>query len=125
MTSAGRLALESASHPPEGARMFGKLFGKSGNPPPKKPSSNPAADAMVNAIRNQRKTDPLVGAKIAGKEIVARLSNAMKDQRGVHAESLLCALGSLAGYACQASLRAQSIIKGQNPDAGFAVATGA
>lgn len=78
---------------------------------------------MVNAIQQQKKSDPFMGAKIAGKEILARLINGMRDERGVHSESLCCALGSLAGYACQASLRAQSIAKGQVPDAGFAIAT--
>lgn len=37
---------------------------------------------------------------------------AMKNEKGVHIESLLCALGALAGYSCQASLRAQAIAKG-------------
>lgn len=36
-----------------------------------------------------------------------------------HVESLLCALGALAGYACQANLRAQAIAKGVDPNAPF------
>lgn len=64
--------------------------------------------ALLNAIAEKRKTDPFVGAKLGGKEIFQRVLNALKDERGVHTESLLCALGALAGYACQASLHAQS-----------------
>src|ERR1043165_6308558 len=102
--------------------MFGKLFGKS---EPKKPATKePALEAMVKAIQQQKQADPFIGAKIAGKEILGRLMNAFKDERGVHSESLCCALGALAGYACQASLRAQSIAKGLDPDAGFSIATG-
>ena len=101
--------------------MFGRLFGK---PEPKKPATkDPALEAMVRAIQQQKQADPFIGAKIAGKEILGRLMNAFKDERGVHSESLCCALGALAGYACQASVRAQSIAKGLDPDAGFSIAT--
>jgi hypothetical protein len=84
---------------------------------------DPATESLVAVIRDKKKTDPLIGAKVAGKEILGRLLVAMKNERGVHSESLCCALGSLAGYACQASLRAQSIAKGLDPDAAFSVAT--
>jgi hypothetical protein len=89
-----------------------------------KPSvvSNPMEESLVAAIAEQKKNDPLVGAKLAGKEILARLIDGMKNERGVHAESLLCALGALAGYACQASVRASAVIAGMNPDALFQVA---
>lgn len=59
------------------------------------------------------KIDPAAkGPQIAAREIYAQLVAAMKDERGVHAESILCALGALAGYACQADLRAQAKQKG-------------
>jgi hypothetical protein len=45
----------------------------------------------------------------------------MKTEKGVHIESLLCALGALAGYSCQANLRAQAIAKGMSENAGFQV----
>lgn len=85
-------------------------------------ASNPREEALVAAIAEQKKNDPLVGAKLAGKELLARLIDAMKNERGVHAESLLCALGALAGYACQASVRAQAVIAGMDPDALFQIA---
>jgi hypothetical protein len=69
-------------------------------------------DIFMRAIAERAKTDPLVGAKLGGKEIFERLVRGMKTDRGVHAESLLCALGALAGYACQASLRANALTKG-------------
>ena len=106
--------------------MFEKLFRK-----PKKSATqeHDSADAhqstaevaMIAAIEAQKKSDPLVGAKIAGKEIVSRLINGMKNEKGVHVESLLCALGALAGYSCQANLRAQAIARGLDPNAPFQV----
>ncbi len=69
-------------------------------------------DILMRAIAERTKTDPLIGAKLGGKEIFERLVRGMKTDRGVHAESLLCALGALAGYACQASLRANALAKG-------------
>lgn len=98
--------------------MFKSFFSKfSGN---KKESSvkdskselPPATAALLRAIDEKRKTDPLIGVKIGGKEVFQRVLNGMKDNRGVHAESLLCSLGSLAGYSCQASLRTQASNKG-------------
>lgn len=72
-----------------------------------KPASaaHPAAEAMKQAIEEKRRTDPLVGAKIGGKEVVQWLIAMFKTEKGVHIESLLSALGSLAGYACQSSVR--------------------
>ncbi|OOG47647.1 hypothetical protein B0B52_00965 [Polaromonas sp. A23] len=45
----------------------------------------------------------------------------MKSEKGVHIESLLCALGALAGYACQANLRAQAQLKGLPETAAFQI----
>jgi hypothetical protein len=81
-------------------------------PVPDKPDLPPYADAFFNAIREKSKTDPLIGAKIGAKEVFQRLLEVLKNERGVHAESLLTALGALAGYACQAALRAQATAKG-------------
>jgi hypothetical protein len=74
--------------------------------------SDPATASLLRAIEERRREDPLIGAKLGAKEINQRLINAMKGEKGVHVESFLCALGSLAGYACQANLRAQSLEKG-------------
>ena len=47
----------------------------------------------------------LVQARLGGANILNSLMNAMKDARGIHSDSLLCVLGSLAGYACQNAVR--------------------
>jgi hypothetical protein len=81
--------------------------------PPSKPmstrASNPARDALRQAIAAKRKEDPLIGAKLGAKEVVQWLLGAFKDQKGVHVESFLAALGSLAGHACQASVRERNL----------------
>lgn len=74
------------------------------------------------AIEKKKQADPLIGAKIGGKEVLGRLMSAMKNDKGVHVESLFCALGALAGYACQANLREQAVTRGLNPNAPFQVA---
>lgn len=83
--------------------------------------SDPAAAALMAAIKEKRKSDPLVGAKLGSKEVSQRLIDAMKNERGVHVESLLCALGALAGYSCQANLRAQALLKGLSETTAFTV----
>jgi hypothetical protein len=80
---------------------------------------DPAGAALMRAVEEKRKTDPLIGAKIGGKEVFQHLLRSMKDERGVHIESLLCALGALAGYSCQASVRAQALEKGLPETAGM------
>lgn len=100
--------------------MFGNLFGsKKPVQPPSHP--DPAAAALVDAVRARSKEDPFVGAKVGAKEVFQRVLVGLKDAKGVHIESLLVALGALAGYACQASLRAQALIKGLPPDSPFHV----
>lgn len=98
--------------------LMSKITGTPAAPPAKKhgerkdpPLSTPMRpqdEALLRAIEEKRKTDPLIGVQIGGKEVVQRLLNGMKTERGIHIESLLCALGSLAGYACQADLRSQA-----------------
>ena len=82
---------------------------------------DPKLAVLIQAIRDRSAEDPLVGAKIGAKEISARLIHAMNQGGGVHLPSLLCALGSLAGYACQAALRAHAVAKGQPETAPFQV----
>jgi hypothetical protein len=98
--------------------MFGKLFGAKPQET-KVPQLDPKTEALVNAIRERSKEDPLVGAKLGSKEVLQRIIDAMKNERGVHVESLLCALGALAGYSCQANLRAQALSKGMAETAAF------
>lgn len=77
---------------------------------------------FLQQLEKQRQTDPLIGAKIGGKELLERLIAAMKTEKGVHAESLLCALASLAGYACQAAVRAEWVEeKGQLETKAFTI----
>lgn len=59
--------------------------------------------------RSIRRGESLVGATLASRELLDTLMQAMRDSRGVHAESLLTALAALAGHACQASVRAEFI----------------
>jgi hypothetical protein len=67
-------------------------------------------EIMRMTIDRQKATDPLVGAKVTGKDIVTNLMAAMKDQSGrVHVETILTAVGALAGFACQASVFAKCI----------------
>jgi hypothetical protein len=69
--------------------------------------------------------DPYLGAKAAGREIYVHVRCAleMSDTR-LHARSLLCALGAVAGHACQASVRAQAVAAGRSPEAPFKVTQG-
>lgn len=79
-------------------------------------------EAFFRQMNEMRKEDPLIGAKMGSKEIFARLINALKDSRGVHIETLLCILGSLAGYSCQAALRRELIeTKGFSEDQVFVI----
>lgn len=75
-------------------------------------SARASAEALEQALLDREREDPLVRAKIGAKEVTHHLLEAMKSDRGVHIESLLCAIGSLAGYACQASVRASANMRG-------------
>lgn len=90
-----------------------------GSAPAAKPTRSPAQEALLRAIAEKRAEDPLIGAKLGAKEIVQWLFAVMKNEKGVHIESLLAVLGALAGYSCQASVRAR---QGR---AAFVVADGA
>ena len=100
--------------------MIGRFFGlkhQQKNEPP----VDPKIEALLIAIRERSKDDPLVGAKLGAKEVFQRLLDGMKDSKGVHIESLMTALGGLAGYACQANLRAQALAKSMPETAPFIV----
>jgi hypothetical protein len=102
---------------------FGKRTPK--DTPPQEPPSGggdaPGAASLAEIIKERSKDDPLFGAKAGAKDIFQRLLALLKNERGVHIETLLCVLGSLAGYSCQASLRAQAIAKGLHEEAAFVV----
>jgi hypothetical protein len=80
---------------------------------------DPKTAALINAIRERSKEDLLIGAKLGAKEVFQRLLEGMKASKGVHIESLLTALGALAGYACQANLRAQALANGMPETVAF------
>jgi hypothetical protein len=64
--------------------------------------------------------------QLGGKEVFGRIVDRMKDSRGIHVESLLACLGALAGYACQASIRARSLLPGaKSPGMQLVIAQGA
>lgn len=87
-------------------------------------ASDPARweSELLDRVKEMSAGDPLIGAKVGGKELAARLIRAMTDARGVHVESLMCAAGALAGYSCQAALRAKNRAEGVNELAHFAEA---
>lgn len=68
------------------------------------PASDPIASEQIT-----KSDDPLFGIKKGGKEVANKLFSAMSSERGIHLESLLCALGSMAGYACQVSVREEFV----------------
>jgi hypothetical protein len=66
-------------------------------------------DAMRDSISEKRKTDPLIAARVGSQEVVNRVFAAIRKDRQIHAETMLTALGALAGYACQAAVRAEYV----------------
>lgn len=80
---------------------------------------DPRLSALLEAIRNRRGADPLVGAKVGAREITDRLIEGLRTAQGVHVESLLAVVGALAGQATQASLRARAVAAGEPPTRPF------
>lgn len=82
--------------------MFKKLFGKktSADDQHAETSEQSISRTLDHAIEQHKAQDPFVGAKIGADELVQRLTDAMQDGKGVHAESLLATVASLAGFAC-------------------------
>lgn len=96
--------------------MFGKIFGRRSTPSPPSPApEHPATAALLDTIARQRASDPLIGAKMAGKEILPVAMAAARKERGVHVESLFAALGALAGFSCQMAIRAQFASRPSEP----------
>jgi hypothetical protein len=103
--------------------LLGRLFGTSVTDALR--TSNPTRweASLLDRIKEMSPQDPLIGAKICGKELAPRLIGAMKAGRGVHVESLMCAVGALAGYSCQAAVRANNKAQGIHELAGLSIAT--
>jgi hypothetical protein len=67
---------------------------------------------LLERVRELTPEEPLAGARIGGKELAARLIAAMSVNEEAHVPSLMCAAGALAGYSCQAAVRAINRICG-------------
>jgi hypothetical protein len=92
-----------------------------GWPPAAEPKT--ASDA---ARADAPSSDALAKVKLGGREVFQRITQGLKNERGVHVESLLACLGALAGYACQAAVRENSASAGaSSPENALTVATGA
>lgn len=106
--------------------MFRKIFGRltGGTLPSALREADPERweAELLQRVAEMSVEDPLIGAKVGGKELAQRMMAAMKTERGVHIESILGALGSLAGYSCQASVRALARSQGLDETALFACA---
>jgi len=59
-----------------------------------------ADEAFRRELEERKKNDPMVGVRIGGLEALDVLMRRMQTERGVHVESVLAALGALAGLAC-------------------------
>ncbi len=71
-----------------------------------------AEDAFFDELAGRLTADPMIGVKLGGKAVHERVLRALRSERGVHVESLLTGVGALAGYACQASVRAVAVARG-------------
>jgi hypothetical protein len=79
------------------------------HPQPGGEQTERVASVLAQTVAEKRQEDPLIGAKVGAQEVLQRVMQGMKDEKGVHIESLLSALGALAGYACQSGLREEFI----------------
>lgn len=93
--------------------MFGSLFRKKAEKTPAMCQQEAITEGFKRAIAAIKPEDPLIGPKVAGKEIAQRLINGYRTDKGVHIETILTALGSMAGYACQASIREEFVKSGK------------
>ena len=102
--------------------MFDLLFKKAPTPQAasraperESPELTPEQRAARQAeIERQKKNDPLIGPKMGAKQINNSLIRGLRNPKGVHIESYLTALGALAGYSCQMSVRAGTAIERAN-----------
>lgn len=101
-------------------RLFGSNTRKDGGPAS---VASHWESALLEQVKTMTPGDPLIGAKVGGKHLAALLIEAMKVDGGVHVESLMCAAGALAGYSCQAAVRAKNRARGQDEVALLAVVT--
>jgi len=89
--------------------------------------ANPVTRSLRAIIEAKSEERPRLGPELGGKEVFQIIFNAMSAHgtRRVHVESMLCMLGALAGYSCQASVRADCIARGLPENGLFIRFTGA
>ena len=80
------------------------MFGRRKPPPPaaqpREPLDSPGTQALMRQVQSQLAEKPLLGAQIAGKEILQNIVTMITNERGVQIEVLATVLGGLAGRAC-------------------------
>lgn len=86
--------------------MFGKLFGKRHEVTDEREQKAALLDA---ALENERASNPMAPLKIGAQELTEMLVSGMKTDHGVQIESLLAAMGSLAGFCCVDSSLKQAV----------------
>lgn len=62
--------------------------------------SRPEFRAMAYQVDLKRSEDPLIVSKIAAQEIYVNIKNMLKNEKGVHAETLLAVIASMGGRLC-------------------------
>lgn len=90
--------------------MLGRIFGKRGRQAVS--DQQPQTNTVNAAFECQRQKDPLFDAKMGAKAVLEGAIEDLKDERGVHVETLLATLGALSGFACPASVAAEAHRKG-------------
>ena len=103
-------------------KLLGRMFGDSPTPELRAHDPERWEASLLERVKEMSPTDSLIGAKIGGKELATRLVDVMTVNQGVHVESLMCATGALAGYSCQAAVRAKNRAQGLDELAQLTVA---
>lgn len=71
-----------------------------------------ARDSLHRQAIERARLDPLQSAKAGSRELVHLVTEQLQSRADVRQESLLCALGALAGFACQVSARTNAFAHG-------------
>ena len=84
-------------------------------PPAADEALGPAEQAMKDTLAEKRAADPMFGVKVGAREVLGWVLRTLTKDGGVHLESALAAIGSLAGFACPASVAASMDALGRTP----------
>lgn len=71
-----------------------------------------ARESLHRQAIERTRLDPLQGAKAGSRELVRIVAEQLQSRGDTRPESLLCALGALAGFACQVSARTNAFAHG-------------